>query len=407
MFKNLIPYSLELSAKILGLITTVYVFSSLSIVDFGEYSFLRGFALITSTILIFGLQASSFKFANKTYPFSSEYLMFSLMIMAASIIAFWLFNSFFGVFIFGKFEHDIGFYAYFLVFSNMLLLFFTAFMKGRGSPIIGFAINFVVVFLFLLALISINDETGHLQPILKALVAVHVFAAILVLIFMLSQLSKAHIDYNKLFKLRVEWTEVSFAMWLGGFLPALLLQGLTIVFGIYFSGVPLGEIGIALIIVINMGVFKEVSIALFLPKLIYGCNHLKVFDKKRLSFCIAIGTLPIGVGIILLYSLEDLLLSVFPEKLSNTVFTFVYLLAFGQIFMAIYQPIFRLLSAVGMHKSVLNTSVFLMLVLVFMFYLSAHIYHNYFYTVASAVTVCILAVICSLILLKKKVASMI
>lgn len=400
--RTLIPYSLEIGAKLVGFITSILVVSLLSVVDFGEYSFIRGFALLGGTILIFGLQASSFKFANKSYPFANEYLTFSLVIMAFSITGFFLFNVFFGYLIFERFKHDLGFYAYFLVFSSLVLLFVTAFMKARGKAIIGFTINFLVVLLFLSILLILRNTMDNVDGILTVLVVVQVTISAIILAAMLIHLYKVKVDFASISLHKTEWTEVTFSMWLGGFLPAMLLQGLTLMFGLYFTGVTLGEMGMALIIVINLGVFKEVSIALLLPNLISFFNKTGSIDTQKLVLSVAIGVAPIACFLVLLYLIEPWLIDTFPTKLSSNVFYFIYILSIAQIFMAIYQPIFRLLSATGMHKPVLYTSILLMLTLLSMYYFSAAIYGNYIYTVYSPVMICGLAVLCSLVLLKIK-----
>jgi O-antigen/teichoic acid export membrane protein len=402
MIKTLAPYSLEIGAKLIGLITSIVVVSLLTVADFGEYSFLRSFALLSGTILIFGLQASSFKFANKSYPLANEYLAFSVIIMAGSVLTFWVFNAVFGDLIFGRFKHDLRFYAYFLVFSSLVLLFVTAYMKARGRAIVGFTINFIVVLLFLVILLIFQDRMDEVEEVLTGLVLIHLCLAITVLGLMLLHFYKTKINFSRIKSHQAEWTEVSFSMWLGGFLPAALLQGLTIVFGIYFTGVTLGEMGMALIIVINLGVFKEVSIALFLPKLIGYFNKTERINYRTLIVSISIGVIPILGFLVVLYPFEAWLISTFPTKLSSTVFNFIYVLSIAQILMAIYQPIFRLLSATGRHKSVLYCSVTLMLVLVFSYYVSAEILNNYLYVVFCPVVICGLAVCCSLVLVKVK-----
>lgn len=362
MLKKSLPYALEFNTKLISFATSLILASSLSIADFGEYTYLRSFLLVAGTLLLLGLQTSSFKFLNEAYPQRIGYLKFTLMIITllgtlAFIIIFWGKEQ-----LFAKFESELGFYMQFLVGITMLTLFFSAFFKAIGRATIGFTFNFIVALVFLLT-VSYFYNLGDLSlnKVFDSYLFINMMAALLTVSFLVLFLQK-HQSTTNHFK-TAEWLGISTNMWLSGFLPMLLLQGLVLVFGAFFSTENLGFLGIAVLIAANLAMFKEVSIAVYLPKLITAYQRNSIINGKLLFKMTFIGSFPVVLFLAVLLSLEPLLKAWFPEKLQPLVFTFTYTLIIGQIFMSIYQPIFRLLAAVGYHKSILNISLSLAVIL--------------------------------------------
>ncbi|MDO6712208.1 hypothetical protein Q4567_15845 [Aliiglaciecola sp. 2_MG-2023] len=189
-------------------------------------------------------------------------------------------------------------------------------------------------------------------------------------------------------------------MWLSGFFPIALLQGLVIIFGMYFASDTLGYFGFAVLVVANMAMFKDVSLSLYLPKLIHRYSTKKILDKALLARAILFGLVPVLVMLICIFLMQSTLQRVLPEKLSQDVFTFIYILGFSQIFMAMYQPIFRLLSALGFHTRVLIISLVLLACLLSLYVLFGTM-GNPYYMAASSGIVSFMALLISLKMLNQ------
>lgn len=398
--KKVAPYVLEMNTKFFSFVTSVILAYSLTLSDFGEYSYVRSFVLVAGTLLLFGLQTSAFKFSNIRYALKNEFTKFVLLFVGIVGAIFWTSLYIFESQIFSKFQNDLGIYIRYLVVITMISLFFIVHCKAREKPLVGFSLAFFTVFsFFIFVVVDFYTPSIELNDVFAYLIWVNLAASTLAL-FLLFKSTKSPQGSDSKWVIR-DWINVSSSLWLSGFLPMFLLQGLVIIFGIFFASDLLGYLGMAVLVVSNMAMFKEVSISLYLPKLINIYSKKSHIEIRILAKCITMGVLPIVLMLLGLLIVQGILIENFSPKISEEVVTLIYILGAAQIFMAIYQPIFRLLSAIGFHRLILNISLALLCLLIAM-YVTFGILKLEFLMVASSAFVSLFAVLFSLIVLRKK-----
>lgn len=355
-FKANAPFLLELITKAVSFLTSLILIYSLTTSEFGEFSYVRSFVLVLGTLLLLGLQTSTFKFANYTSPLKTEYLTFSVVfIFVLSTLSSLLLNIL-SEEVFGKFESTLGEWIKYLLLPSMLTMFFVAYYKAIGRPIKGFLLSlFSASFLFLSILIFNSTSTLSLDFVLNALLVSSILCCSLALIISASELLSGKLPYKK-WPIR-EWFNISLSMWLAGFLPLFLLQGMVLFFGLFYGSTELGIFSIAIVIVANLATFKEIAISLYLPKMIGHFNQTNSINFKLLVKCIIVGTLPIVLFLLLSLLFQPMLIKIFSTKLSNDFFQYLYILICSQLIMATYQPIWRVLSSIGFHKTILRGSI--------------------------------------------------
>lgn len=358
MISSVKPYILELTSKLLALCLTVILAATLSTENFGDYTYIRSFSLIASTLLLFGLQASSFKFSNKHYELNREFTAFSVAFILSASVAIYLIPSPVLFIVLKNSVQDYVGFTILLIISGMFNLFFIAYSKASGKLNYAYyfsTLNVVVTFSTISLIIIFGDAS--LTNILLALALINTTFCLTSICIMVKRsfiVIKREIDWPI-----KEWFSLSVNLWFAGFLPVFLLQGTMLFIGMSFDSLTVGYYAFALVIVSNLAFFKEVSIAKYLPVLISEYKFSSTLSLSKLSRCVCIGTLPIIFFTFFLMILEDCLLMLFSSKLDKTVFDFLYLLLISQVFMSFFQPIFRFMAATGQQKITLYISLIL------------------------------------------------
>lgn len=396
-----LPFGIEVTTKLISFTTAIVLISILTTSQIGEYTYARSFVLVVSTLLLFGLQASSFKFANTTSTVKTEYLTFSICFtFVVGFLAF-LFLYFLGPRIFSKFEYPLSDWIQYLILPNMLILFLVAYFKAVGKPIRGFSISLLLAFLLIAIILVVHSTTTvNIEFALDAVLVSSFIAACISLYFTVGSARWTRQGFEN-WHIR-EWFSVSFTMWLSGFLPLFLLQGFILFFGLFFDSEMLGALAIAGVVAANLATFKDISISLFLPRLISHYNLHREVSLSMLLRCIFVGLIPIVMFLGLCLSLEDELLARFPSKLSMQFFHYLYILTATQMLMAIYQPIWRLLSSIGFHNMVLKISIALMMCL-FSLYTAFGVSQQPMMMMASSAIISMSCLIVGVVVLQKKI----
>ncbi|GAB5379937.1 MAG: hypothetical protein Alis2KO_12780 [Aliiglaciecola sp.] len=398
--KKSAPYLIELSTKALAFVTSILLASTLVVADFGEYTFVRSFVLVASTLLLFGLQTSAFKFANQSYALKSHYTRFCVVFIFIGGAVFYALFGFFGTTFLQKFTQPIGDFIQYLVAFGLMNVFFTVYCKAIGKPLLGFLFAFFIVFGFSVSVgVTYLFFEITLTSSLTQFMWVNGIAFASAVAILIAYAGNTRPSKQK-WPVR-HWLSVSSSMWLSGFLPVFLLQGLVIIFGFYFDQQLLGYLGMAILVVSNLAMFKEVSISLYLPRLINQFSQHQRLNQALLFRCMLLGTVPVLMILLSLRLLETTLLGWFDEKLDPVLFDFIYVLGLGQLMMAVYQPIFRFVGAIGEQTMILFISLTLLVLLIVAYgYFGAT--QNALLMVASSAFVSALATVIGMILFRRK-----
>lgn len=392
MFLNkYFSYVWEGAAKIFGLLSTFIIVFILDKEQLGDYSFIRSYILVVGTLSLLGLQAASYKFLiireGENEGFKDSYVWFVVMFSMAINLLLFVFLLLFYFFIMDSFP--VGIELVYLMQGIVIIYtvttFYSVVCKVMGEASKGFFISMLIPMLFVVALITLyyygdND--------LYTIIVCYGYSVIAVFSLCLYFISKEYRFCDAISNINIErikgWFSVSISMWLSGFLPAFLTQGVVIFSGFYFSESVLGDVGLAVLIVANLAMFKEIGIALFLPSLITKYNKNKFLDMASLFKCFLFSIIPILLFIMFLVMLSDELIFLSDGKVSAESIKLMVFLSFSQVLMGIYQPVFRIYSVVSSHVSVLCSSIFLFVVLIVMYGISANydVYHVVYSTVA-------------------------
>jgi len=407
MFYNkYFSYVWEGSAKIFGLLSTFIIIFILNKEQLGDYSFIRSYILILGALSLLGLQAASYKFLlvdeGRGEGSKSSYVWFVVLFSMAINLLLLVFLFVFSFFIINSFPVDVElvYLMQGVVAIYTVTTFYSVVCKVIGDPSKGFFISMLIPMLFVIALMMLyyfgyND--------LYAIILLYGCSVIAVFFVCLYFINKEYSFFHALININIEkikgWFSVSISMWLSGFLPAFLTQGVVVFSGFYFSEAALGDVGLAVLIVANLAMFKEIGIALFLPNVIREYSKSKFLDMVSLVKCFLFSIVPILIFIAILLLLSDEIIFFSGGKVSSESIELMVLLSFSQVFMGIYQPVFRIYSVVYSHMVVLLSSVFLFIFLIVMYGVSAN-YYDVYHVVYSTVSVSFVAVLISIFYLK-------
>jgi O-antigen/teichoic acid export membrane protein len=399
-------YIWEILAKIFGLLSTFVLIFFLNKEQLGDYSFIRSYILIVGALSLVGLQASSYRFLivreRREEKYKGTYVWFSVFFAVFINILILGFLFLFEAYMDSKFPIDMGlvYLMQAIVAIYTVTTFYSVACKVVGNASKGFFISMLTPLLFFTGIAGLFLTNNYsLYTIIK------IYGLAVFIVFSLSFyfIRKEYDPVNALRYLTYRkvkgWLSVSSSMWLSGFFPAFLTQGVVIFSGFYFSGATLGDIGLAVLVVANLAMFKEVGVAIFLPSVIKIYVEDRRLDISTLIKCFLFSAVPIILFIVFLSVFNEYILYFFGDRVSSDSVILMILLSVSQLFMGIYQPVFRLYSVVVSHLKVLVSSIFLFVFLIFMYYLSAALY-DVFYVVYSTIFVSFMAVMISFFYLK-------